>query len=275
MKYEELWRRLTGIYETDEAKAVVRWLLDVCFGLSWADVLCDKMADLPVEQQQALQEMMLRLEQGEPVQYVAGVADFCGRQYLVAPGVLIPRPETAELCHLISTQKNRPSVLDIGTGSGCIAITLALEMSATQVTAWDISDKALRIAQENARILKADVMFEKKDALNLREEADRWDIIVSNPPYIKPQERDGMEKNVLEYEPELALFAPEDQPIIFYQRIGEYARKSLRTDGQLFFELNPLTADAVGDYLQQLGFVEIEILQDQNGKRRFLKAKKI
>ena len=275
MKYEELWRRLTGIYETDEAKAVVRWLLDVCFGLSWADVLCDKMADLPVEQQQALQEMMLRLEQGEPVQYVAGVADFCGRQYLVAPGVLIPRPETAELCHLISTQKNRPSVLDIGTGSGCIAITLALEMSATQVTAWDISDEALRIAQENARILKADVMFEKKDALNLREEADRWDIIVSNPPYIKPQERDGMEKNVLEYEPELALFAPEDQPIIFYQRIGEYARKSLRTDGQLFFELNPLTADAVGDYLQQLGFVEIEILQDQNGKRRFLKATKI
>ena len=275
MKYEELWRRLTGIYETDEAKAVVRWLLDVCFGLSWADVLCDKMADLPVEQQQALQEMMLRLEQGEPVQYVAGVADFCGRQYLVAPGVLIPRPETAELCHLISTQKNRPSVLDIGTGSGCIAITLALEMSATQVTAWDISDEALRIAQENARILKADVMFEKKDALNLREEADRWDIIVSNPPYIKPQERDGMEKNVLEYEPELALFAPEDQPIIFYQRIGEYARKSLRTDGQLFFELNPLTADAVGDYLQQLGIVEIEILQDQNGKRRFLKAKKI
>ena len=275
MKYEELWRRLTGIYETDEAKAVVRWLLDVCFGLSWADFLCDKMADLPVEQQQALQEMMLRLEQGEPVQYVAGVADFCGRQYLVAPGVLIPRPETAELCHLISTQKNRPSVLDIGTGSGCIAITLALEMSATQVTAWDISDEALRIAQENARILKADVMFEKKDALNLREEADRWDIIVSNPPYIKPQERDGMEKNVLEYEPELALFAPEDQPIIFYQRIGEYARKSLRTDGQLFFELNPLTADAVGDYLQQLGFVEIEILQDQNGKRRFLKAKKI
>lgn len=275
MKYEELWRRLTGIYETDEAKAVVRWLLDVCFGLSWADVLCDKMADLPVEQQQALQEMMLRLEQGEPVQYVAGVADFCGRQYLVAPGVLIPRPETAELCHLISTQKNRPSVLDIGTGSGCIAITLALEMSATQVTAWDISDEALRIAQENARILKADVMFEKKDALNLREEADRWDIIVSNPPYIKLQERDGMEKNVLEYEPELALFAPEDQPIIFYQRIGEYARKSLRTDGQLFFELNPLTADAVGDYLQQLGFVEIEILQDQNGKRRFLKAKKI
>lgn len=275
MKYEELWRRLTGIYETDEAKAVVRWLLDVCFGLSWADVLCDKMADLPVEQQQALQEMMLRLEQGEPVQYVAGVADFCGRQYLVASGVLIPRPETAELCHLISTQKNRPSVLDIGTGSGCIAITLALEMSATQVTAWDISDEALRIAQENARILKADVMFEKKDALNLREEADRWDIIVSNPPYIKPQERDGMEKNVLEYEPEFALFAPEDQPIIFYQRIGEYARKSLRTDGQLFFELNPLTADAVGDYLQQLGFVEIEILQDQNGKRRFLKAKKI
>ena len=275
MKYEELWRRLTGIYETDEAKAVVRWLLDVCFGLSWADVLCDKMADLPVEQQQALQEMMLRLEQGEPVQYVAGVADFCGRQYLVAPGVLIPRPETAELCHLISTQKNRPSVLDIGTGSGCIAITLALEMSATQVTAWDISDEALRIAQENARILKADVMFEKKDALNLREEADRWDIIVSNPPYIKLQERDGMEKNVLEYEPELALFAPEDQPIIFYQRIGEYARKSLRTDGQLFFELNPLTADAVGDYLQQLDFVEIEILQDQNGKRRFLKAKKI
>lgn len=276
MDYETLWHRLTPLYEISEAKTIVRWVLDVRFGLSMADILCDKVNQLSADDQKELETMTQRLEKGEPVQYIIGMADFCGRQFHVAPGVLIPRPETEELCRWI-TQKNRPSVLsvlDIGTGSGCIAVTLALEMPKAKVTAWDISDETLRIAQKNAQTLGAEVTFEHQDILNVSLH-DKYDLIVSNPPYIQPKERDGMGKNVLDYEPHQALFAPEEEPIIFYQRIGDYAWQSLNPGGALYFELNPLTADEVSDYLQRLGFSEIEIRQDQFGKQRFLKATKI
>ena len=217
------------------------------------------------------------------MQYILGVADFYGRQFHVGPGVLIPRPETEELCRWI-TQKNRPpvlSVLDIGTGSGCIAITLALEIPKAEVTAWDISDEALRIAQKNAKVFGADVCFERQDILNIPPVSclltpdSCYDLIVSNPPYIQPKERDEMGKNVLDYEPHQALFTPDDQPILFYQRIGDYAWQHLKQGGTLYFELNPLTANEVSNYLQHLGFLEIEIRQDQFGKQRFLKATKI
>ena len=276
MDYETLWHRLTPLYEISEAKAIVRWVLDVRFGLSMADILCDKVNQLSADDQKELETMTQRLEKGEPVQYIIGMADFCERQFHVAPGVLIPRPETEELCRWI-TQKNRPSVLsvlDIGTGSGCIAVTLALEMPKAKVTAWDISDETLRIAQKNAQTLGAEVTFEHQDILNVSLH-DKYDLIVSNPPYIQPKERDGMGKNVLDYEPHQALFAPEEEPIIFYQRIGDYAWQSLNPGGALYFELNPLTAHEVSDYLHHLGFSEIEIRQDQFGKQRFLKATKI
>ena len=277
MSYEALWHRLTPLYDAGEAKAIVRWLLDVRFGLSMADILCDKMKELSKEDQKALERMMQRLESGEPIQYIIGVADFFGRSFHVAPGVLIPRPETAELCeNVLSCRKTEEKILDIGTGSGCIAITLALEIPEAKVTAWDISDDALLIAQENAKALGANIAFEKRDILNTSlSTSQTWDVIVSNPPYIKPKERNGMEKNVLDYEPHLALFAPKQNPIIFYQRIGDYAWQSLNLGGQLFFELNPLTADDVESYLSNLGFSDIEIRQDQFGKQRFLKAKKI
>ena len=277
MSYEELWHRLTLLYDAGEAKAIVRWVLDVRYGLSMTDILCDKIKELSKDDERELEKTMQRLESGEPVQYVIGVADFFGRSFHVAPGVLIPRPETAELCQFIlSCQTSEGDILDIGTGSGCIAITLALEMSKAKVSAWDISDDALRIAQKNAKALGADVSFEHHDILDpTLPSSQTWNLIVSNPPYIEQKERDGMEKNVLDYEPELALFAPEQNPIIFYQRIGDYAWKSLNHDGLLFFELNPLTADEVSNYLSNLGFSEIEIRQDQFGKQRFLKAKKI
>jgi release factor glutamine methyltransferase len=274
MNYEELWHRLTVLYDADEAKAIVRWVLDVRFGLSWADILCGRVSELSPDLQEELLQIMLRLEQGEPVQYILGVADFYGRQFHVAPGVLIPRPETSELCRWILEGETVNTVLDIGTGSGCIAITLALEMPEAKVSAWDISDEALHIARQNAQTFGADVLFEKRDALNISL-TSQYDLIVSNPPYIKPQERDEMAKNVLDYEPEQALFAPEDDPIIFYECIGEYAWNSLKTGGLLFFELNPLTVEDVRRYLLQLGFSDIEIRQDQYGKQRFLKAKKI
>lgn len=289
MDYETLWHRLTPLYETSEAKAIIRWVLDVRFGLSMAEILCGKVDELSANNQKELETILQRLEKGEPVQYIIGVADFCGRPFRVAPGVLIPRPETEELCRWItqgdgsfvsreaSTQKNRPpvlSVLDIGTGSGCIAITLALEMPEAKVTAWDISDEALGIAQENAQVLGAEIIFEHQDILNISL-TSQYNLIVSNPPYIQPKESDGMAKNVLDYEPHQALFTPDDQPIIFYQRIGDFAWQHLKTGGALYFELNPLTAHEVSDYLHQLGFSEIEIRQDQFGKQRFLKATKI
>ena len=152
MNYEQLCQRLSNIYDAGEAKAIVRWVLDVRFGLSTADIYCGKVTQLSPNDQAELEKIMLRLEKAEPVQYVLGVADFCGRQFHVAPGVLIPRPETAELCQLIAKDGGR-DILDIGTGSGCIAITLALDIADAQVTAWDISDAALSIAEGNAKAL--------------------------------------------------------------------------------------------------------------------------
>ena len=273
MDYETLWRRLTSLYETNEAKAIVRWVLDVCFGLSMADILCGKVGELSISNQTELEEIMQRLENGEPVQYIIGIADFCGRQFHVEPSVLIPRPETGELCQWVidDNRQSSPRILDVGTGSGCIAITLALEMPEAIVTAWDISDEALRIAKNNANSLGVNITFEQCDILNISPDSC-YDLIVSNPPYINNKEREGMAKNVLDHEPHLALFAPDDNPIIFYQRIGDYAWQNLNPGGKLYFELNPLTADLVSDYLQHFGFSEIELRQDTFGKQRFLKA---
>ena len=282
MDYETLWNRLTPLYETSEAKAIIRWVLDVRFGLSMTDILCGKVKELSADDQKELETILQRLEKGEPVQYIIGVADFCGRQFRVAPGVLIPRPETEELCRWITQgDPSMLSVLDIGTGSGCIAITLALEMPKAKVTAWDISDEALRIAKENVQVLGAEVTFEHQDILNisltshLLPPTSKYDLIVSNPPYIQPKESAGIAKNVLDYEPHQALFAPEGEPIIYYQRIADFAWQNINPGGALYFELNPLTANEVSNYLNHLGFSEIEIRQDQFGKQRFLKATKI
>ena len=299
MTYEDSWHRLSSLYDADEAKAIVRWVLDVRFGLSFTDILCGKVSELSADEQEELEKIMLRLEKGEPVQYVIGVADFCGRQFHVAPGVLIPRPETAELCRWITSHGSHGDrhsvrsnlteclspceVIDIGTGSGCIAITLALEMPKAKVTAWDISDDALQIAQENAKALGADVTFEKRDILSSSNTiptlfhipSNEYDIIVSNPPYICDKEKVSMEKNVLEHETHLALFVPDDDPLLFYRAIAKYAIEALKPDGMLFFELNPIYAEDTESMLLDMGFKHTELKEDQYGKLRFLKATKI
>ena len=288
MGYEELWQRLTPLYDAGEAKAIVRLVLDECYGLSWADVLGGKVSELSANDQTELEKIMLRLEKGEPVQYIIGVADFCGRQFHVEPGVLIPRPETEELCRMvieereISQKGQSPlcEILDIGTGSGCIAITLALELPDAKVTAWDISDDALRIASANAKALGASVTFQHHDALDsslftLHSSLPKWDLIVSNPPYICRKEADGMDKNVLGYEPHEALFVPDDDPLLFYRAIARYATKALKPNGYLFFEINPLYADGLTQLLGEMLCYNAEILNDQFGKPRFLKATKI
>ncbi|MBR4481184.1 MAG: peptide chain release factor N(5)-glutamine methyltransferase [Prevotella sp.] len=287
MTYEALWHRLIPHYETDEAKAIVRWVLDVRFGLSWADILCGKVTELSANDQAELEKIILRLEKGEPVQYIIGVADFCGRQFHVEPGVLIPRPETEELCRMVIKEKEISQkgqsplceILDIGTGSGCIAITLALELPDAHVTAWDISDVALRIAQENATALGVNVSFEHRDALNipssLLPSPSKYSSIVSNPPYICEKEKSSMERNVLEHEPHLALFVPDDDPLRFYRAIAQYAIEALAPRGSLFFEINPLYADDLAHLLSMMSCYDISLLRDQFGKRRFLKATKI
>jgi len=295
MTYEELWHRLTPLYEPGEAKAIVRLLLDERYGLSWADVLGGKVTELSANDQTELEKIMLRLEKGEPIQYIIGVADFCGRQFHVEPGVLIPRPETAELCHLILATESHgqtrniceipchsdTNILDIGTGSGCIAITLALELPEAKVTAWDISDEALRIASENAKRLGASVTFEHRDVLSisltshLSPLTSHYDLIVSNPPYICRQETDGMAQNVLDYEPHLALFVPDNDPLLFYRAIAQYATKALKPQGALFFEINPLYVSSLTHLLSTMSCYDIKTLPDQFGKLRFLKATKI
>ena len=295
MTYEELWHRLTPLYEPGEAKAIVRLLLDECYGLSWADVLGGKVTELSANDQTELEKIMLRLEKGEPIQYIIGVADFCGRQFHVEPGVLIPRPETAELCQLILATESHgqtrnireipchsdANILDIGTGSGCIAITLALELPDARVTAWDISDEALRIASENAKRLGASVTFEHRDVLSisltshLSPLTSHYDLIVSNPPYICRQETDGMAQNVLDYEPHLALFVPNNDPLLFYRAIAQYATKALKPQGALFFEINPLYVSSLTHLLSTMSCYDIKTLPDQFGKLRFLKATKI
>ena len=273
MNYEQLCQRLSNVYDTGEAKAIVRWVLDVRFGLSTADIYCGKVTQLSPNDQAELEKIMQRLEKAEPVQYVLGVADFCGRQFHVAPGVLIPRPETEELCHLIA-EDGGADILDIGTGSGCIAITLALDIADAKVTAWDISDEALVIAQQNSKTLGADVSFEKRDALNISQASKIWDVIVSNPPYICRKEAGEMEENVLKYEPDTALFVPDDDPLLFYRHIMNYAISALRKEGRLYFEINPIYADSIVEQLLQLGFADVQKIDDQFGKTRFVKASK-
>ena len=288
MIYEELCRRLSPPYEVGEAKAIVRYVLDVHFGLSLTDILCGKLEEKTPSGLNELEAMMQRLEKGEPVQYVVGIAEFCGRQFHVEPGVLIPRPETEELCRWIIPCESGANILDIGTGSGCIAITLALEMPDAKVTAWDISDDALRIAAANAAALNAHVAFEHRDILDASRltrhgEADSsrftlhssLSLIVSNPPYVCDKEKSAMEPHVLDHEPHQALFVPDDDPLLFYRAIARYALSALEPEGLLYFELNPLYAHETEAMLTDMGFRHTELRQDQFGKQRFLKAMKI
>ena len=287
MSYEELWKPLTKLYDAREAKAIARLVLEERFGLTMADVLCGKTGDDAV-----LRHIQQRLLQGEPVQYVLGVAEFGGRQFRVAPGVLIPRPETLELCQWVQEERKEErlrvgersvgmrgerrgiTILDIGTGSGCIACTLAAELPEAQVTAWDISEAALSVARENAKRTNVHVSFEQVDALNIPPTSDKWDIIVSNPPYVCEQERAAMERHVLDYEPSLALFVPDDDPLLFYRAIADYARQSLTAGGSLFFEINPLYAEQLKSLLSAMSYHHIEVRDDQYGKPRMIKAQR-
>ena len=296
--YQQFWQSLTPLYDAGEAQAIVRTVLDVEYGMTLTDTICAKVNELSSDEERNLEEIITRLQNGEPVQYVLGEADFAGRTFHVEPGVLIPRPETAELCQWIEEEVSSldaddpKQILDICTGSGCIAITLGLTIPNSEVTGWDISEDALRIAQGNVEMLKArNVRIEYQDALMLPKAAEAaeaaeiseaaesslskgWNIIVSNPPYICEKEKADMEKNVLEHEPSIALFVPDEEPLKFYRAIAEYASSALKTGGALYFEINPIYEKETREMLQDLGFKDIETKEDAYGKKRMMKAMK-
>lgn len=350
MTYNQLWKRLTAIYNEREAQAIVRTVLDALFGMSLTDICLGKVTQLSADDTTRLEKIIQRLEKSEPVQYVLGAEWFAGRLFDVAPGVLIPRPETEALVQwacdeakekekekednskeergeeekedskkeeapqkeeqnlssplkekkeglrkeeeaskkeeqlLSSPLKNNkevskkgeeaphPSILDIGTGSGCIAITVALALPQAHVTAWDISPDALAIAAGNAHKLGASVRFEHQDALSAPDDEERWDVIVSNPPYICDRERADMSDNVLSYEPELALFVPDSDPLLFYRAIARYASKALKPGGRLLFETNTAYAHEVAQAMADEGFTAIEVRNDCFGKPRMVKG---
>ena len=278
--YQQFWQSLTPLYDAGEAQAIVRTVLDVEYGMTLTDIICGKVNELSSDEERNLEEIIARLQNGEPVQYVLGEADFAGRTFHVEPGVLIPRPETAELCQWIEEEVSsldadeRKQILDICTGSGCIAITLGLTLPNSEVTGWDISEDALRIAQGNVEMLKAgNVRIEYQDALMLPKAAETADIIVSNPPYICEKEKADMEKNVLEHEPSIALFVPDEDPLKFYRAIAEYASSALKSEGALYFEINPIYEKETREMLEELGFKDIETKEDAFGKKRMMKAK--
>lgn len=281
MTYHDICQRLTPLYGQQEAKAMTRLLLEDLFSLSFADILCGATEHLSDADTLRLQQSVARLLDAEPLQYVTGTAFFCGHPFHVAPGVLIPRPETE---WIVDTAVNlvtasAPRILDIGTGSGCIAtsISLALADRHCHTEAWDISEDALRIAADNAERLGADVKFRRRDALRLEEEKYEeimLDIIVSNPPYICNREAADMHANVLRHEPHLALFVPDTDPLLFYRAIARYAMRSLRKGGWLLFECNTLYAHDTAQMALDMGFATSVVEDDCFGKPRFVKAQK-
>ena len=282
MTYRDLYTRLEILYDTREAQAIVRTILEIRFKMSYTDIVCGKVNELSADKEKELEEIMKRLENGEPLQYVLGETEFAGRTFHVEPGVLIPRPETAELCRLIvddikAIHKDADPIVitDVGTGSGCIAITLSLELHNCKVRAYDISTKALEIAKKNAEVLGADVDFEIQDALRLEKKStdDKiMNIIVSNPPYIAEKEKKEMCKNVLDHEPSLALFVSDDDPLIFYRSIAEYGVKNLKDGDRIYYEINPIYAQEMVEMMESLGYRDVKITNDLYGKQRMLRA---
>ena len=274
MTYSELWHQLTPLYGEGEAKAMARILFEDCFRLSLADVLAGADRLMSENEQARLCCLAGRLLRGEPLQYVVGSAMFGNHRLKVTPAVLIPRPETEQLCQLcldsVDKTIDNMRLLDIGTGSGCIAITLSLALKQAEVEGWDISADALSVARQNADSLQANVVFRQCDILSNSIPEGRWHAIVSNPPYICNEEQKEMSRVVVDNEPHEALFVPDSDPLLFYRAIARYASSKLLSGGGLFFEINPRFSSELADMLKGLDFVDIEVKTDLFGKERFI-----
>lgn len=263
---------LRDFYPPQEAKSLTMMICCDLLGYEAVDVYLGKDINLSESKQQELENILARMRKNEPIQYIRGVADFYGLRFEVAPGVLIPRPETAELVELILEEnQDAVAVLDVGTGSGCIAIALSRHLPKAKVTAWDVSDDALAIARRNNELLGTSVVFERRDVLTYEGEGT-FDVIVSNPPYVTEAEKPGMDANVLDWEPELALFVPDDDPLRFYRRIALLGKTLLTPDGKIYFEINRAYGGATVRMLEEMGYRHIRVLKDLFGNDRIITA---
>ncbi|WP_294472459.1 peptide chain release factor N(5)-glutamine methyltransferase [uncultured Bacteroides sp.] len=266
---------LQDIYPPEEAKALSMLICCDMLGLDALDIYMGKDIILSECKQRELENIIIRLQKNEPIQYIRGFAEFCGRRFKVAPGVLIPRPETAELVELIVKENpDARHLLDIGTGSGCIAISLDKSLPDAKVEAWDVSEEALVIARANNEELNARVVFQQKDVLTAEPaaKAPMYDVIVSNPPYVTEAEKREMEVNVLDWEPELALFVPDEDPLRFYRRIALIGREILLPGGKLYFEINQAYGRETAHILEMNHYHEVRVIRDIFGKERIVTA---
>ncbi|MDE6711145.1 MAG: peptide chain release factor N(5)-glutamine methyltransferase [Alistipes sp.] len=264
---------LAPLYDAREARSIALLCVSELAGLPVAALLADPGAPLETGH---LEETIAQLAAGRPVQYVIGTAEFLGRRFAVSEGVLIPRPETEELAAwIVAEEPQARRILDVGTGSGCIAATLALELPRTEIFAADISDKALATAAANCRALGANVVLRQADALNDLSERfpERFDAIVYNPPYVPQSDRAARHPNVRDYEPPEALFVPADAPLRFYRAIARAGRRMLAAGGRLYFEIYHLAGEALSRLLEDEGYGTIRLREDMNGKPRMLCAR--
>lgn len=276
MTRRELWDKVydaaRSVYEEREARSYTAFVCENRLGMRFTDVIVEPAAPCPDYEE--LPQILAAIRDHCPAQYITGFAWFLDRKFAVREGVLIPRPETEELVRMIDDRyKGRSGlrVLDVGTGSGCIAVTLAAELKQAEVVAVDVSESALEVARENARRHRVSVDFVRCDMLQ-EGPSGHFDLIVSNPPYVTLQEKDEMRPNVLRYEPHRALFVPDDDPLVFYRAIAEYGCRSLNPGGMLWFELNERYGSEVASLLEQSGYSEVTVHDDMFGKQRMAEA---
>lgn len=266
---------LSGIYDSEEILSFFYILSEDFLNLKRVDIAMRLDQDISVKQIEIFDKVKRRLEKQEPIQYILGQAHFYGMSFKVNPNVLIPRPETEELVDWIlkdQLKNTSLTILDIGTGSGCIAVSLAKNLPESRVYAMDVSEQALEVAKENAKNNKVEVTFIKEDILEVESLFQKFDIIVSNPPYVRQMEKQEMKANVLNNEPSLALFVSDNDPLLFYEKIAILANEKLNNDGVLYFEINQYLSFETKKRIEELGFASVEIREDMYGNKRMIRA---
>jgi release factor glutamine methyltransferase len=271
---------LARLYDANEIKALTLLVVNDICGLSKAKIKAFPETEITQTQGEKLSATLTRLKTGEPVQYILGHTEFYGLPFKVNPSVLIPRPETEELVEwalasVSSEQLAGLSILDIGTGSGCIAISLKKNLPGALVSAIDISTQALAIAKQNAELNGVEIDFIEVDILNIKSEIPKSDIIISNPPYVTLEDKKQMHTNVNDFEPHTALFVPDNDPLIFYKAIADFALKNLSENGKLFFEINESLGNETVELLKGKGFKNIDLRKDMSGRDRMVKGTRI
>jgi len=265
---------LAGLYSEGETSSLSRLVIENVMQIPYAVLLNDKNTKISSEQKKRVEELIERLKLYEPIQYILGETEFYGLKFKVNENVLIPRPETEELVELIINdypKDKKYNFLDIGTGSGCIPVALKKNLPEFGFTGWDISEEALMVARENADINGVKIKFERINVLELPPD-ERYDVIISNPPYVLESEKMQMDENVLQYEPHLALFVPDDKALLFYERIAEIGKKLFNENGRLYFEINSAKGREVVEMLKNKGYENIVLKKDISGNDRIVKA---